>query len=143
MNLFQELHSMFKEESNLSPAENLEATYEFFYHIVSRLRDMDDFTPSMLLNLQEQVQQGKDFAGSLLQIIDQQYEFADSNYFKDTINYSKDALKSIFNRVITSNHIQDDWRTEINYLADHLTITYLGKEYTLDELQNLVEGGNN
>lgn len=141
MDLYGNLHNALFENSNIS-AVSLGDTYEVFYRIISRLLDMDDFSSSMLQEVKTRIDKGESFTGALNSAIDNSYPFAKAEYFKQAISYLKDDLQEAFDRAVTSSNPADSWNADVHYLAKNKTINWNGNEYTLDQLQSLIEKGD-
>lgn len=142
MNLYGILKDkMFNESSQPKDVVSISDMYDFAYRIMSRLQDMDDFTEPMLQQVATRVDRGQSFQGALLDVIEHDYEFADSSYFKETINYLHNELRDIFDEALHRPNPEEAWNRLVHYLFNTYKFNYLGKEYTFSELRDLVEKG--
>lgn len=138
MDLYGNLHeAMISGLSKTTPVVSFEDAYEYIYQITSRLRDMDDFTDSMITHIKEKINKGESLLGAFKEVINKEYEFANSDYFEPALKHAREGLSEIINRVDNSN----DWAAEVNYLADNFTVKCEGKDYTLSQLRDIIEKG--
>lgn len=120
--------------SNLS----LEQAYEVLYRLYTRLQDMDDFSTDLLQSIQAKIDAGASFRDAFANTINQDYEFANFDYFKDAFyKYEKD-LERVFKEALKSNDPASHWNAEIDWLASHAVVNFEGTDYTIDQLMKKI-----
>lgn len=138
-NMYEALKEGINRETKVvTDVTTLEDAYETLYHLVSRLRDMDDFGDTILTHIYELNKQ-VDFPKAFEHVINNEYEFADYNYFKDSVTKYESDLVRILNDAISSDNPIKNWSDDINWLADHAVINLNGNDRTLEQLRQEIE----
>ena len=125
-------------------ADTIEDAYEQLYRRVTRIQDMDDFSIEIIQSIKSLLDKGVSYENAFQQVLDSQYEFADYNYFADVINNQKENLLQLIDKALKSDspdEVENTWRTEIDWIADHYIIDYNGTDYTLEQLRDKIEKG--
>lgn len=144
MNMYENISNAIEGEfSNDSVYESFEEAYEKFYHLVSRLADMDDFSSDILNSIKTRMDSGDSFINAFRGVIDSDYEFADFSYFRDSFEYFKDELLTALTKSINAPDPAFIWNSEINWLFSNSTINVNSKDYTLSQLRDILEGVDN
>lgn len=144
MNMYENISNAIEGEfSNDSVYESFEEAYEKFYHLVSRLADMDDFSSDILNSIKTRMDSGDSFINAFRGVIDSDYEFADFSYFRDSFEYFKDELLTALTKSVNASDPAFIWNSEINWLFNNSTINVNGKDYTLSQLRDIIEGVDN
>lgn len=143
MGLFKALYEAQQEELRISDKLTLEQAYEQLYNRVNRLQDMDDFSSSLLKSIYNKMQNGQPFDKAFEQTINTEYEFADFDYFKDVFNLHKENLFELLKKSVLASTVPSrTWASEIKWMFDHETITYNDAEYTLSQLKDKLDKGD-
>lgn len=127
--------------SNLS----LEEAYEVLYHLVTRLSDMDDFSTDLLKKIYEEMtstsseDSDEAFVKAFNKVINEYYDVADAEYFKDSLNAYKKDLKEALIKSINSARPSQTWFAEIDWLFNHAVINVEGTDYTLPQLKKILD----
>lgn len=116
--------------------------YEILYRLVIRLSDMDDFDNQILRSIQEKITDGASFETAFKSTINNEYQFADFDYFHDSFNHFKSTLEEDFNKAITNVNPARSWNASINWLTSHAVINVNGDDYTLKQLQKEINKGD-
>lgn len=120
---------------------SISEAYEILYRRVARLFDMDDFSTELLNNIHRLISNGASPELAFKQCLDNDYDAANYDYFKDTINHYKVNLLDALNKAVASPNPQQIWNADIDWMASHSVITVGGTDYTLDELKKKLDGG--
>lgn len=125
--------------------ESYEEAYNKLYRLVTRLEDMDNFDNNILLKIRDRMKEYDDldenlaFQRAFKEIIDNDYEFSDFDYFKPAFDNQYVNLFDSFKKAIKSKSPENSWRHDIDWYASHLTLTVDGIQYTLNDLMNKVK----
>lgn len=142
MGLFKSIHEALENEFTLETPLTLEQAYEQLYDKVDRLRDMDDFSASILRSIYTKMQQGLSFTDAFKEVINNDYEFADFDYFKDVFEIHKENLLDLLKKSVNSSNPSRIWSSEILWIFEHYTIEYNGSQYTLNQLKEKLDKGD-
>lgn len=136
------------EFDTLHNANNLsyEEAYETLYHLTSRLSDMDDFSTGLLKDIYKAM--GEDlsdesFVKAFQYVIDSEYESADFDYFKDSVISYKADLNEALQKAVKSSSPSRSWNADIYWLFNHAVINVDGTDYTVKQLQSLLDKEDN
>lgn len=145
INIFKALKEGITYETNVSTdVDSLEDAYNTLYYLVERLKDMDDFGEHILRSIIEEQGQGKSFDEAFKDSVNELYQFANFDYFKDSFNKYKDNLHEVLTKAFNEPGKSPTkiWSDEINWMADHAVINYNGTDMTLEQLRDaVIEGG--
>lgn len=120
--------------SNMS----LEQAYEVIYRLYTRLQDMDDFSTDLLSSMKAKMDSGASFRDAFANTINQDYEFANFDYFKDAFYKYEEDLKRVFNDAMNSDNPAEYWNNEITWMASHAVVNFEGTDYTIDQLMKKI-----
>lgn len=142
--MYEAIKKEIMDEFDITDSSNLtiEDAYEILYRLTSRLSDMDDFSNSILKSISVIMDEGTPFATAFEVVINNDYEFANFDYFKDAFNHFKDNLEEEFKKACRSVNPARSWNASINWMFDHATITVDGTDYTIKQLKSLINKGD-
>lgn len=124
--------------------DSLEDAYNTLYYLVERLKDMDDFGEQLLKSIIEKQGRNKSFEESFKEAVNEHYQFANFDYFKDSFDKYKDNLQELLTKAFNEPGKSPTriWSDEIHWMADHAVINYNGTDMTLEQLRDaVIEGG--
>lgn len=142
--MYEAIKKTIMDEFDVADTDNLsiEDAYEVLYRLTSRLSDMDDFSTSLLRSIAEKINQGASFETAFKATIDNEYEFADFDYFKDSFNHFKQDLEQEFTKAVKSLNPARSWNASINWMFDHAVINVNGTDYTIKQLKSELDKGD-
>lgn len=142
--MYEAIKKTIMDEFDIADSSNLsiEEAYEVLYRLTSRLSDMDDFSNSIIRSIANMMDEGSSFETAFKVVIDNEYEFADFDYFKDAFNHFKDNLEEEFKKACKSVSPSRSWNASIGWMFDHATITVDGTDYTIKQLKSLIDKGD-
>lgn len=124
--------------------DSYEEAYNRLYNLVARLQDMDNFDNKILLKIKDKMSEydnlddNLSFQKAFKEVIDNDYEFSDFNYFKPAFDTYYTNLFDSFKKAIKTNKPEDSWSHDIDWYAQHATITLDTRQYSLNDLMNII-----
>lgn len=123
-------------------SQSLEDAYETIYRLVVRLQDMDDFSDDILKNIYKAMGgnlTADSFVKAFKQVISSEYDSTEADYFSNALNTYKEDLKEALLKAVESSSPSDSWNADINWLFNHATINVNGTDYTINQLQTILD----
>lgn len=135
-----EVNKLYNEDKENQDLNSLEDIYNDLYYTKTALENLDtnqqhdELTDEDFLKLKELVVQGNSLTEAYMNILP-------NDILRDCKDVIKDYNDELLDAIVNSKTVRD-YNANIQLIIDNLSTIYDNKEYSLDELKNLIDREN-